>query len=182
MPEHTESKPAPSLSDFSTRPRAAAAEPLPSHPYDAEKYARDFRLDLASFVTMFNPTDRTLSARLFIGQPLGTPPFRLPSRRGRDDDDDDDMTAREKALAWAHNCNLWIRIEVAPGGQVLVPPSMIAALVDTDEHNEVIGGLMHELQIVGDPNPPTIHPSLLVDTDAQPFAIPTARRNAGCSK
>jgi len=173
---HEPAKPAPSLSDFSAKPRSAdLPAPTPFHLYEPKAFARARGLTFPdAFIELRNPTAGELSAVLFLGPAPGSKPFR--SRDDDDDDDDDAASKRVRAAAWAHQCSLFCKFIFPAGATLPVPRSLVSAFVSVKD-GVVVSGMIPQLELPGDPNPPSQHPGSAPDVDARPFGVPGKERH-----
>lgn len=119
---------------------------------------------------MVNPTNMTIRALVFLGLPQRSPP-----PPGDDDDDQDKPSPARRAWAAERTRSLHTLIVIGPGERLQIPRSIVGALVATSADGSVVtSGLAPHLRLVGDPNPPSMHPSLLdaQGDDEAPFAVP----------
>ena len=177
-PDEQSTKSAPSLSDFSSKPRPSdMAAPKPFHLYELRTFARTRGLSFPDdFIELRNPTAIELSAILFLGPAPGAQPFR--SRSADPDDDDDEASAKVTKAAWAYQCTLFCKFVFPAGATLPVPRSLVSAFVQCRD-GFVVSGMIPQLELPGDPHPPLLHPALAPESEAAPFAVPKAKSKRG---
>jgi len=159
----------PSLNEFDQKTAAAGAEERPAHDYDLEAYAKA-RLVPKGWIELTNPTSRTITAIVHLGPPPGSKAPRF------DLDEDDELSQKQRAALDAYLASLATRLTFAPGEVKQIPRDMVPALVLVRD-GQVVGGLLPQLRIPNDPNPPRSMESVLGEDEIELFAVP--KKGAG---